>query len=298
MARSRKMVVAVIGNYMSNNLGDDLYLHQLGSKFPEHQFIAHSKLEKTKPDYILFGGGGVLRDEDPRVQLLMEWTRQFNVPYGVFSVGCADNTENYTNRNRFFGDADFVTVRDPISADAIPGSVLLPDLAWTYMPEATANVKSDTGIMLRHSLAFNSFDLVVRTRELMSTMQGDFRFFSTYGERIGDRTLAHATRAGFPSTFSLYTGNKLTEYLDHHYRRVSQILVMPLHGIILAAIYNVPWAGWAYSYKTRRIAEELSAHISTDLQGTLHFNITSRSCVSRLRELAEKHFTILARYLP
>ncbi len=292
------MRVVVIGNYLSQNLGDDMYLFLLQERYPLHEFIPHSLLGDRRPDFIIFGGGGILRVEDPRVALLHRWRKKFRINYGVLSVGSTRAGRLKYSRNPFPG-AKFVTVRDHVAYKALEHSELIPDLAWAFEPESIAHLGEDLqmGIMLRHSHTFNAFDLASRARAEMARFDESwYRFFSTYGERLGDRTLANVTRAGFPSIYVQYTGEKPDKYLEN-YRHVKRVVAMPLHGIIFAAIFSVPWASWAYSHKTEWLAEELGAEILTDLCSRLVFNKTDPVIVERLRREANRHFKILDRHL-
>ncbi len=289
------MLVAVIGNYLSNNLGDDMYLFLLRKRYPQHEFVPHSLLGDRRPGFIIFGGGGILRGEDPRVELLHKWRKKFKVPYGVLSIGSAEPGELRFYRYPFPG-AKFVTVRDRLAHETLRHAKLIPDLAWTFKPESIKKLGKEVGIMLRHSKTFNSFDLVERARAEMATWDESwYRFFSTYGERLGDKTLANVTRAGFPSKYVKYNGVKPDVYLEN-YRYVKRVVAMPLHGIIFAAIYGVPWATWAYSHKVRWLCRDLSAHYSNDLTGHLVFNRTPLETVVRLRREANRHYKILDRH--
>lgn len=290
------MLVVVIGNYLSQNLGDDMYLFLLRDRYGDHEFVPHSLLGDRRPDFIIFGGGGILRVDDPRIRLLHKWRREFKVPYGVLSIGSTEPDTLAFEKNPFPG-AKFITVRDRVAHEALRRSKLLPDLAWTFEPEETEQEDKEMGIMLRHSRTFNSFALVERARaEMASWDVSRYRFFSTYGERLGDKTLANVTRAGFRSTYVRYRGVKPDEYLEN-YRKVERVVTMPLHGIIFAAIYGVPWASWAYSHKTEWLAEELDAEISMDLESVITFNKTDPAIVVRLRREANRHFKILDRHL-
>jgi len=290
------MLIPIIGNYQSNNLGDDQYLATLQLRYPEHKFIAGHTLGGLKPDFIIYGGGGVLRNKDSRVAKLSEWRKKYKVPFGVMSVGTAEG-EILSYKKQPFEGAEFITVRDEMSALAIPKATLLPDLAWAWKPKTTSPlIPLSTGIMLRHSTRYNSFDLVCRARSVMADFPDEqFLFFSTYGERLGDRTLAHSTRAGFRSSWIPYTGLRPHEYLNH-YRKCRRVLTMPLHGIIFAAIYGVEWASWSYSAKVTWQAEQIGGVVSHDLREPLIWNRTPRAVVERLRVEAEKHFQILDRY--
>lgn len=292
------MRIAVIGNYLSTNLGDDMYIEILRRRYPQHQiFPQHQLRSDTRPHLLIYGGGGVLSKKEGRWDLLHEWRKKYHCPYCVVSVGSRVGEELSFDEPPF-PDALFVSVRDEASFEAIPGSILIPDLAWAFEPpKAKTKYKNHgTGIMLRHSPRYDSFHLVERVREELATLDDHYIFFSTYGERLGDRTLAHATRAGFPSTFTLYTGSNPVEYLEY-YRSCRRVLAMPLHGIIFAAIYGVPWATWSYSTKTDWMIRDLNAEVPTSLDDDLTWNETPRELVKTLREEAQQHFSLLDPHL-
>lgn len=288
------MLIVVIGNYLSNNLGDDMYLFLLRKRYPKHEFVAHSLLADRRPSFIIYGGGGILRNDCGRRQLLSEWIKKFKAPYCVLSVGTAE-IETIEFDDESFPEAEFITVRDRASADAISSAEYLPDLAWAFKPKSIEHLGEglEMGIMLRHSIAFNSFTLVERARAEMATWDESwYRFFSTYGERLGDKTLAYVTGAGFPSKYIPYSGVKPDEYLEN-YRYVKRVVAMPLHGIIFAAIYGVPWAGWSYSSKVTWQVEEMEGTIGLLLDSDLVWNETRPDVVARLRDGAMRHFELL-----
>ncbi len=290
------MLIVVIGNYMSTNLGDDMYLHLLRSQYPQHAFIPHSLLRARKPDFIIYGGGGILDQDSTRRVLLHEWVAKFRVPYAVLSVGSGVVDLKY--EKRAFPRAKFITVRDEIALKAIPEAVLVPDLSWIFEPSNSSVVAGrTTGIMIRHSDTFDSFELVKRCRQKMEHMpHTSFLFFSTYGDRISDRTLCFPTAAGFNAEFKQYSGFNPDKYLEH-YRWCERVITMPLHGIIFAAIYGIPWAAWIYSPKVTWLIEELKGEGCTDLNAPLVFNNTPMATVRRMRKAAQIHFNLLDAYL-
>ena len=295
------MLVAVIGNYMSTNLGDDMYLHLLRARYPQHEFIAHSLLGNRGANFIIYGGGGILNQKSTRRTLLHEWVAKYRVSYCVLSVGAGTVDLKYEKCP--FPKAEFITVRDEIALEAIPGSILVPDLSWTFKPpKMKSEIKSEiinnsTGIMLRISPRFDSFALVERIRTEMTKLDESwYRFFSPYGVRLGDKTLANVTRAGFPSTYDVYSGSNPAEYLEH-YRSCHRVFAMPLHGIIFAAIYGVPWATLSYSPKVDWLIRDLNAIVPATLQDNLTWNETPKKVVRALREEAQQHFSLLDPYL-
>lgn len=292
------MRIVVIGNYQSTNIGDDMYVEILSRQYPDHQIIPQHRLrEDTRPNFLIYGGGGVLREAEGRRDLLHAWRKKYDCPYCVLSVGSSVGGALVFDENPF-PDAEFITVRDEVSLKALPGSILVPDLAWTFKPPEKKSeiINHGTGIMLRHSNRFNSFHLVERVREELATLDDHYLFFSTYGQRLGDRTLSHTTRAGFPSTFDLYNGSNPAEYLEH-YRSCRRVLVMPLHGIIFAAIYGVPWAAWSYSPKVDWLIQDLNAIVPASLKDNLTWNETPRELVTAFHEEAQRHFSLLDPYL-
>ena len=295
------MLVVVIGNYMSTNLGDDMYLHLLRARYPQHEFIAHSLLGNRGANFIIYGGGGILNQKSTRRTLLHEWVAKYRVSYCVLSVGAGTVDLKYEKCP--FPKAEFITVRDEIALEAIPGSILVPDLSWTFKPpKMKSEIKSETinnstGIMLRISPRFDSFALVERIRTEMAKLDESwYRFFSPYGVRLGDKTLANVTRAGFPSTYDVYSGSNPAEYLEH-YRSCHRVFAMPLHGIIFAAIYGVPWATLSYSPKVDWLIRDLNAIVPATLQDNLTWNETPKKVVRALREEAQQHFSLLDPYL-
>jgi len=289
------MLVAVLGNYNSTNLGDDMYLSILRSTYKQHEFVSQFELGARWPDLLIYGGGGVLREDEGRHRLLMMWVKKYNAPYCVLSVGSARG-ENLRFSNEPFPGAEFVTVRDGASASAIEGAEMLPDLAWLHEPIHDFDDSEGMGIMVRHSKRYNSFEVVLRTRMEMDLDGGPFVFMHTYGPLLSGHAMAHPIRAGYDSTFSHYSGKDPAAYLGI-YRSVDRVLAMTYHGIIFSAIYGKKWATWPYETKVDWLIRDLDGEASDIKRYGLIWNATPPDTVCRMRETAGGHIKLLDRYL-
>lgn len=290
------MLVTVIGNYNSQNLGDDIYIHLLRDRYREHEFVPNHELGDRTPEFIIYGGGGILTADSPREQLLYKWVEEFRVPYCVLSAGTATGPGHVLPQMEFTG-AEFVTVRDTKAARRVRGSELLPDLAWAFKPRQAMPKPRYTGVMLRHSPRWNALDLVMAARGAISILSPDqpLLFMSTYGERIRHLTLDHVTAAGHEASFAVYDGKDPAKYLDL-YRHCRRVIAMPYHGIIFAAIFGVRVSGWPYEKKVVWLMKELGLPIQKDLSRLDEVLVSERK-VASLREQAQKHFVNLDHHL-
>lgn len=288
------MIVVVIGNYASQNLGDDMYLQLLRDRYPQHRFVPQHELGRDEPDFAILGGGGIISQKETRRTLLHEWVRKFSIRYCVMSVGSASGKQLAFDTDPFPG-AEFITVRDPDCARALPAAVTLPDLAWTFEPKplAVPFVADRYGVMVRTAPRLHALALCRAARREIVRNDGLRPFFwSTYGERLAERTMVAPIAAGFRHVRATYYGIHPKEHLEN-FRTCARVLTMPMHGVIFAAIYGVPWAGWVYSRKVALLARELRATMPQTLKGQLVYNHTDADLVAEMRERAHGHFELL-----
>jgi len=295
------MHVVVIGNYRSNNAGDDMYLYLLRLRYPQHTFVDHSDMSVT-PDFVIYGGGGVLWEGNRRVDVLHRIVEEHNVPFCVLSVGSGSKSLKNHDKKTFKG-AEFITVRDRIALETI-GGTMLPDLGWSYKPDVKPK-GNKVGVMLRHSSTYKDYDLSKACQDIMRVL-GDigiydgFLFFSTYGCRLWKQTMwspGWALASEYDIQYiDLHDTDNFIEHLDY-YNQCKLVITMPYHGIVFSCLYGVPFMGWSYERKVTLLAEEMSLMLPTSLQTYPRINRPERLPVKQMQEGAEIHYEMLDQYL-
>jgi len=240
------MKIRLIGNYYSNNGGDDLYKYILEKEFPEHEFIGHKGAKDY--DYTIYGGGGIL---GTRLKII-------DKPYCMLSVGY-----NIKCDYSLYKDADFITVRDEkayLSLKNINDNVfMLPDLAWLYKPKVDkVNNKIHTiGIMLRHCLKYTDEVIVQNTIDYLSGLSIPYKvlLFHVYGKQLKRWTMQDELIAKFKKhgikykQIKLHKTTNLIKHLDN-YNKCDSMVCMPYHSIILSALYETHYTvPFEYNYK-------------------------------------------------
>lgn len=305
------MNITVVGNYNSNNAGDDFYLHLLREKYPQHNISPYKKGDT--PEFIIFGGGGLLNpDSNKRI----EWIRSKGIPFCALSIGSvgAVRKTNFTGIYSYLSNAEFVTCRDNYAFEHLSkinkATELLPDLVWNYQPRVkkVKEEKLTIGIMLRHSTKFNDSDLVYNFHNVINEALRDtdykLLFFNTYGEKLKDRTLHNQLSRGHNA--EMIPHHKTKDMISHlsNFNRCDKAIVMPYHGFVFSEIYGVPSIGWAYETKVQELCErELIQEYAYDFEDNykivdfLKSETPKESKATQLREKAKGHFEKLDKYL-
>jgi len=296
-----RKTVALIGNYRSQNMGDDLYWYLLKKRYPNCRIAPLHKLDGVPIDYVILGGGGILRDDCARTRLARETAKKHRAPWCVLSCGsAAGGGVKFTDGSQY-KTAEFITVRDD-SATIIRRAERVPDLVWTYQPMPRSVRAGTYGIALRHTLRFNSLHVADNFNDILERecMSEHAIVMSTYGERIFWRAMPHVTSAYATSReYRVWDGRQTTidEYVRGTFGVVEMVYAMPMHTIILAALHGVPVAGWSYSHKTDQLAHDLGIELPDQIGMYLPIKTVDTETVNRNVEEAERHYELLDQYL-
>ena len=135
-----KKIVCLVGNYKSNNAGDDFYKYLLTERYKEVEFYHSSEIDILKSDCVIFGGGGLLNPDNTGRINFLEKSDSIGLPIIGISLGSVgslkkvDPTESHSILSKF----KFITVRDDYSYRTIKkinkNTTNTGDLVWCYEP--------------------------------------------------------------------------------------------------------------------------------------------------------------------
>jgi polysaccharide pyruvyl transferase WcaK-like protein len=278
-----KKIAVLIGNYKSNNAGDDFYKYLLSERYKDIKFYHSSDCDILKSDFVIFGGGGLLNPDNTGRINILEKADAIGLPIIGISLGSVGSTKKVdpTQSHQIISKFKFVTVRDEYSYKTLrkinKNTTNTGDLVWCYNPSIIKkrNEFFNIGIMLRHCTKFKDTDLINKTilylRKCESYLLSINRkmnliFFNTYGEKLSSRTLEKEIIRHF-NNFEHVVHHKTDDMIEHldNYNRCDFVFAMPYHGVLLSILYDVPCTGFIYESKLEDLDKLFQLNMSWDL---------------------------------